>query len=78
MTAPRRETVKEREARKRKRDSRRILDEWFPTVVRYVGVALTIALTVETIFFHLEYPSAFIAAAGMILYKTVKKAANGE
>lgn len=78
MTAPRRETVKEREARKRKHESRRILDEWFPTIVRYVGVGLTTALTVEAIFFHLEYPSAFIAAAGMILYKTVKKAANGE
>lgn len=79
LVSPRpRESLKEREARERRQRQQRILDEWFPTIVRYCGVVLTVALTVEAIFFHLEYPSAFIAAAGMILYKTVKKAAGGE
>lgn len=54
--------------------NRKTLDEWFPTVVRYLGVLLVFVLAVSTIINHghVEYPSLIIAATGMILYKTIR------
>lgn len=60
--------------------NRRQLDDWLPTVVRYTGVALTVVLVVATILGHgLDLAAGYVAAGGMILYKTVKGAAtNGQ
>lgn len=49
-------------------NKRRILDEWFPTVVRYIGVLLMFYATVVD---HGRSPGLITAATGMILYKTV-------
>lgn len=60
--------------------SQRELDDWFPTVVRYLGVLLTVALIGASVVGHNDYPSAYIASAGMILYKSVvgsRKNGNG-
>jgi hypothetical protein len=60
---------------------RRQLDDAYPTVVRYCGVLLTFVLVVASILGHgLELAAGYVAAGGMILYKTVKSAAaeNGE
>lgn len=56
--------------------SQKTLDEIFPTVVRYVGVLLTIVLTVAEILGNHDYSAGYVAAAGMILYKTVAGAAR--
>jgi hypothetical protein len=56
-------------------------DDAFPTVVRYCGVALTVVLVFASILGHgLELAAGYVAAGGMILYKTVKGAAaeNGD
>lgn len=59
------------------RDRRKQLDDAFPTVVRYCGVVLTIALVCASILGHgVELAAGYVAAAGMILYKTVKGAAS--
>lgn len=55
--------------------SRQKLDAWFPTFVRYCGVGLTVVLVVGTVLGKNDYPAAYVAAAGMILYKTVAGAA---
>ena len=47
---------------------RKALDEWFPTVVRYLGVLLMFYTTVIE---HGENPGLITAATGMILFKTV-------
>lgn len=47
------------------------LDEWLPTVVHYIGILLMVALVVASIRNGLDYPSAFVAVGGMILYKYV-------
>lgn len=51
--------------------SQKELDEWFPTLVRYAGFLLTVILIVASIFGNNDYPSGYVAAAGMILYKTI-------
>jgi hypothetical protein len=51
------------------------LDVWFPTIVRYLGVLLTLILVTASILGRNDYPAAYVAAAGMILYKTVREAA---
>lgn len=51
------------------------LDEWFPTLVRYAGFVLLLVLVTASIRGHTDYPSGYIAATGMILYKTVSRAA---
>lgn len=56
--------------------SQKKLDEIFPTVVRYLGVVLTIVLIVASLFGNNSYAAGFVAAAGMILYKTVAQAAR--
>lgn len=62
------------------RVTRRQLDDAFPTVVRYCGVVLTIILVGATILGNgLELAAGYVAAAGMILYKTVRDASrNGD
>jgi hypothetical protein len=47
---------------------RRRLDEWFPTVVRYIGVAL---LVYAAVFDRGRTPALIPAAAGLILVKPV-------
>lgn len=56
----------------------RALDDAFPTVVRYVGVVLTVGLVIGSVLGHgLELAAGYVAAGGMIFYKTVRGAANG-
>jgi hypothetical protein len=51
------------------------LDYWFPTLVRYTGWVLMVVMVVAAIIQKgVDYPSGFVAAAGMILYKTVVNA----
>lgn len=54
--------------------SKKNLDYIFPTVVRYAGVFILVALTADTIIRGkgVEYPGLIVAATGMILYKTVR------
>ena len=47
---------------------RKVLDEWFPTVVRYLGVLL---MFYTTLIEHGKNPGLLTAATGMILFKTV-------
>ncbi len=57
--------------------NRKQLDDAFPTIVRYGGFVLTFVLVFASIFGHgLELAAGYVAAAGMILYKTVREAAN--
>jgi hypothetical protein len=57
--------------------TRRGLDDLFPTFVRYCGVLLTIALVIASIAGHgVELAAGYVAAAGMVLYKTVREAAQ--
>lgn len=52
-------------------------DEVFPTLVRYVGLFCTVILIGFCLAGYTERASpGFVAAAGMILYKTVRKAAD--
>lgn len=56
------------------------LDDAFPTFIRYLGAVLTVALVVASI---LGVPpatlaAAYVAAAGMVLYKTVVGAARSD
>jgi hypothetical protein len=57
--------------------NRKQLDEAFPTLVRYVGLGLTVVLIAATLLGHgQDLAAGYVAAAGMILYKTVKGAAE--
>ena len=58
----------------------RQLDEAFPTLVRYTGLALTVGLVVAGLAGYglSVIAPGFVAATGMILFKTVKGAVNGE
>ncbi len=57
--------------------NRKQLDDAFPTIVRYSGVLLTVVLVFASIFGHgIELAAGYVAAAGMILYKTVREAAS--
>lgn len=47
------------------------LDAWFPTLARYVGVAI---LVYEAAFDNLEKPSLIVAASGLIFFKNVLRA----
>lgn len=59
---------------------RQQLDDAFPTVVRYVGVALAIVIVVAGIMGvgGANIASLGVLALGMILYKTVKGAAGND
>ena len=53
------------------------LDAVFPTLVRYVGLFCTVILIGFCLAGYVDRASpGFVAAAGMILYKTVRKAAD--
>lgn len=55
----------------------RQLDLAFPTIVRYVGLITTIILIGFSLAgFVAEAAPGFVAAAGMILYKTVHEASK--
>lgn len=53
---------------RRHKNGRRKLDDWFPTVVRYVGVGLLVYAGVVD---RGANPALIPAAMGMILFKTV-------
>lgn len=55
--------------------SQQALDNWFPTVVRYLGLALMLFLVVGSVIGRVDFPAGFVAATGMILYKSVVQAA---
>ncbi len=57
--------------------SRTQFDDALPTIARYVGLVLTVALTIALILGHTEVSPGFVPAAGLMLYKSVKDAANG-
>ena len=54
--------------RSKQPNGRKRLDEWFPTVVRYVGVGL---LIYSGVIDRGANPALIPAAMGMILFKTV-------
>jgi hypothetical protein len=55
----------------------RDLDEAFPTLVRYSGWALTVVLIGFCLAgFYIQAAPGFVAAGGMLLYKTVRNAAE--
>lgn len=57
--------------------NRKQLDESFPTIVRYTGLLLTLVLVAGTFLgYGTELAAGYVAAAGMVLYKTVKGAAE--
>lgn len=52
-------------------------DNAFPTIVRYCGLILTIVLVGFSLAgFYVQAAPGFVAAAGMVLYKTVREAAK--
>lgn len=58
--------------------TRRELDEWLPTLIRYSGWLLTLVLVGFSLAgFYVEAAPGFVAATGMILYKSVRDAARG-
>lgn len=53
-------------------------DAAFPTLVRYAGLVSTLVLIGACVAGHaVEAAPGFVAAGGMIFYKTVHDAANG-
>ena len=56
--------------------SRKQLDDALPTLVRYVGLILTVVLTIALVLGHTEVTPGFVPAAGLLLFKTVKDAAK--
>ncbi len=59
--------------------SRRQFDDALPTLVRYAGLILTVGLTIALVLGvdYTQVAPGFVPAAGMLLYKTVREAANG-
>lgn len=55
----------------------RQLDAAFPTLVRYTGLGMTIVLVGFSLAgYYVQAAPGFVAAAGMLLYKTVHDAAK--
>lgn len=53
------------------------LDEAHPTIVRYTGLVLTVVLVIFTIRGHgVDLAAGYVAAGGMLLYKTVRDGAR--
>jgi uncharacterized protein involved in exopolysaccharide biosynthesis len=53
------------------------LDAAFPTLVRYTGLFLTVVLVGFSLAgYYVQAAPGFVAAAGMVLYKTVRDAAK--
>lgn len=57
--------------------SRPGLDAALPTLVRYAGLLLTVGLTIALALGHTEVTPGFVPATGLLLYKSVKNAVNG-
>jgi hypothetical protein len=52
-------------------------DAAFPTLVRYTGLVLTVVLVGFALAgYYVQAAPGFVAAAGMVLYKTVREAAK--
>jgi hypothetical protein len=52
-------------------------DAAFPTIVRYTGLVLTVILVGFALAgYYVQAAPGFVAAAGMVLYKTVRDAAQ--
>jgi hypothetical protein len=52
-------------------------EEWFPTFVRYTGLITTVVLIGFSLGgYATEAAPGFVAAAGMILYKTIHSSAK--
>lgn len=67
--------------RANKSSRRKSMDDAFPTVVRYAGVAIILVMVLDALIRGkgVEYPGLIVAATGMILYKTVRgDDANGK
>ncbi len=58
--------------------SRRQQEAARPLIAFYVGLVLTVVLTVALVLGHTEVTPGFVPAAGLLLYKTVKNAAEEE
>lgn len=57
--------------------SRHDFDEVFPTIVRYSGLVLTLVLVGFSLAgYYVQAAPGFVAAAGLVLYKTVRNAAK--
>jgi hypothetical protein len=55
-------------------DKRKVLDEWFPTIIRYLGI---IVLLWEIMIDRGKNPAMITAAMGMILFKSLVGGKNG-
>lgn len=57
--------------------SRTQLDDALPTIARYVGLMLTVALTVALLLGvpYTQVAPGFVPAAGLLLYKAIRNAA---
>lgn len=56
------------------------LDQWFPVIIRYVGLVLGVILVLAPILTDVtvaEVAGGYPFATGCILYKTVKEAVEG-
>lgn len=61
------------------RMTHRQLREAYPTLINYTGWALTVVLVMLTALGHgKDLAPCFVAAAGMILYKSVHEGARGD
>lgn len=55
------------------------MDDALPTLVRYTGLVLTVILIGFSLAgYYVQAAPGFLAAAGMLVYKTVKNAAKEE
>ena len=62
-----------------RRWSQKDLDDALPTLVRYLGLAGTLALLVAGLFIgYVEVGPGFVPTTGMMLYKSVRIAAQPE
>lgn len=52
------------------------LDEWLPTLARYTGLLMTLVLTVALALGFTVVLPAFVPAAGLIAYKSVRGATS--
>ena len=57
--------------------TRKEMDDWFPTVVHWSGWLVTLVLIGFCLAgFYVEAAPGFVAATGMILYRSVRDAAR--
>lgn len=55
------------------------MDDALPTLVRYTGLVLTVILIGFSLAgYYVQAAPGFLAAAGMLVYKTMKNAAKEE